>query len=122
MIKKLQKVVYEIPCSCDKRYIGETGRSIKDKLKEHIVDIHHNRIKNSAIAEHCHNTNHHICIKNTKVLATIPHYYKRKIREVLEIEKHVNNLNQDDGLKLKEAWKPVLHAMKINPTFRIQYH
>ena len=31
--KKLQKGVYEIPCSCDKRYIGETGRSINFRIK-----------------------------------------------------------------------------------------
>ena len=56
-------------------------------------------------------------------MATIPHYYKIKIREALEIEKQANNLNQDDGLKLKEAWKHVVHAIKINPTSsRILYH
>ena len=70
---------------------------------EHILDIHHNRIKNFFAVDHCHNSNHHICIKNTNVLATIPHYYKRKIRESFEIEKHANNLNWDDGLKLKDT-------------------
>ena len=36
-----------------------------------------------------------------EVLATIPHFFKRNIREVLEIEKHLNNINRDKGLKLK---------------------
>jgi hypothetical protein len=29
--------VYQIPCSCGKSYIGQTGRSFKAHLKEHIV-------------------------------------------------------------------------------------
>jgi hypothetical protein len=28
--------VYQIPCSCEKSYIGQTGRSFKSRLKEHI--------------------------------------------------------------------------------------
>ena len=58
--------------------------------------------------------NHQIFLENSKVLSTIPHYYKRKIREALEIEKFTNNINQDDGLKLKDAWKPVVKIMKTN--------
>jgi hypothetical protein len=56
-------------------------------------------------------------LKYSKVLATIPHYYKRKIREALEIEKIVNNINRDDGLKLREAWKPIVQLIKNNWTF-----
>ena len=56
-----------------------------------------------------------MCFENAKVLASIPHYYKRIKRETLEIEKFTNNLNMDDGLKLKEAWIPVLHVIRNNP-------
>ena len=45
-------------------------------------------------------------------LATVPHHFKRKVREALEIEKYPNNLNQDDGLKLKEAWKPIIKKLR----------
>ena len=37
----LKKGVYSIPCSCDEEYIGETGRSIKTRMKEHYADIKH---------------------------------------------------------------------------------
>ena len=49
-----------------------------------------------------------MCFENAEVLASIPHYYKRRIREALEIKKFADNLNKDDGLKLKEAWIPVV--------------
>jgi len=51
-------VVYRIPCECGKVYIGETGRPMKDRIKEHDRDIHLARTKTSAISEHAHNTGH----------------------------------------------------------------
>ena len=32
---KQDGVVYRIPCECGKVYIGETGRPIQDRIKEH---------------------------------------------------------------------------------------
>jgi hypothetical protein len=54
-----------------------------------------------------------MCLEDSKVLATIPHYYKRKIREALETEKFAN-INRDHGLNLREAWKPVVQLIKNN--------
>ena len=34
-----QKGVYSIPCSCSMNYIGETGRSMQVRIKEHFADI-----------------------------------------------------------------------------------
>ena len=38
-----QKGVYSVPCSCEIPYIRETGCSVQVRLKEHCVDIIHNR-------------------------------------------------------------------------------
>ena len=38
---KQDGVVYKIPCECGKVYIGETGRSIHERIKEHDRDIQH---------------------------------------------------------------------------------
>ena len=85
--RNLLKGVYAIPCSCWMRYIGETGRSIKARIKEHMADIKRGRTKQSVVVEHYHNTKHHICLEGTEVLANIPCHYKTKIPEALEIEK-----------------------------------
>ena len=106
------KGVYKTPCSCGDAYIGETGRSIEIRLKEHSADLRHERIKNSAIAEHSHKTKHHISLENSIVLAIVPNYYRRKVREAIEIEKCVKNFNREDGLKLKEAWKPIIKKLR----------
>jgi hypothetical protein len=75
---KHHKGVYTIPCSCGKDYIGETGRSLHIRLKEHCTDIKHNWIKRSALAEHSYNTGHLICIENAKIIAKMSHYGKKK--------------------------------------------
>ncbi|XP_027052302.1 uncharacterized protein LOC113679533 [Pocillopora damicornis] len=36
---KQDGVVYRIPCECSKVYIGETGRPLQDRIKEHDRDI-----------------------------------------------------------------------------------
>ena len=36
---KQDGVVYKIPCECGKVYIGETGRAMQDRIKEHDRDI-----------------------------------------------------------------------------------
>ena len=50
-------VVYEIPCSCGQRYIGETRRTLGTRLKEHQAATRRGEIEKLAIAEHaCINT------------------------------------------------------------------
>ena len=105
--------VYVIPCSRGKEYIGETGRAIEIRFKENYVDIRHNRTKKSALAEHSSEMRHQICIENTKLLVQEGHYTKRKIKEALEIKKHDNNLNRDEGIELSDNWQPIINIIKI---------
>ena len=106
---KQQKGVYGIPCSCNNVYIGETGFSLQTCLKEHSANIVHNRIKNSALAEHSHNTSHQICMKKALLIAREEKYYKRRVIKSLDIEKRDKNLNKDDGIKLSELWRPTIN-------------
>ena len=55
---KQDGVVYRIPCECGKVYIGETGRPMQDRIKEHDRDIRLARTETSAVSEHAHNTGH----------------------------------------------------------------
>jgi len=84
---KDMKGVYIIPCSCGTPYIGETGRSINQRISEHAADLKHMRTKSSALAEHVEKTNHHVCIEKASVIARVSQFHHRKFREALEIEK-----------------------------------
>ena len=82
---------------------------LEDQLQlGYSADLRHERIKNLAIAEHSHNTKHQFSLENSIFLAIVPNYYKRKIWEAIEIEKCVKKFNQDDRLRRKETWKPVV--------------
>ena len=45
---KQNGVVYKIPCECGKVYIGETGRSMRERINEHDRDIRFARTQTSA--------------------------------------------------------------------------
>ena len=102
------KGVYRVTCSCGLNYIGETGWSLKDRLKEHGDNICNQRICTSALAEHSENSKHHICLEETSMLAKENHYFKRRFREALEIIKHPNNFNRDGGFEVSKNWAPLI--------------
>ena len=53
-----QSVVYAIPCaSCDRSYIGETGRGLKTRLREHQRDLT-NMCMTNALVVHADKTGH----------------------------------------------------------------
>jgi hypothetical protein len=98
----MHKGVYSIPCSCNKVYIGETGKSMNIRLKKHNTDLKWNRSHKYALAEHSSRTSHLVCLEDAKIIAKVDHYGKRKIMEDLEIKLHPNNLNKDEGWKLNK--------------------
>ena len=50
---------------------------------------------------------------------TEEHYNKRRILEAVEIEKHPNNFNRDDGLVLSDLWKPLIRKLRNNEELSI---
>ncbi|XP_076247886.1 LOW QUALITY PROTEIN: uncharacterized protein LOC143187549 [Calliopsis andreniformis] len=83
-------------CTCGKVYIGETGRSMSTRLKEHERCTRLGYLQ-SAVAEHQKATGHKILFNEAKVIAKTKGYFPRKYRETLEITKHPNNINRDTG-------------------------
>ena len=79
-------MVYEIPhADCDVKYIGETGRALKTRQKEHSASVRLGKIKTSVLAEHAHLNNHNIHWNDSRILATQDCWSKRKWTEALII-------------------------------------
>ena len=53
---KKDGLVYRIPCDCGKVHIGETGRPMQERIKEHDRDIRLNRTQTSTVSAHAHTT------------------------------------------------------------------
>lgn len=107
---KNMKGVYVILCSCGTLYIGETGRSINQRIREHVADIKHGTTFSSALAEHADKSKNHICIEEAQVVAKVSHFHHFKLREALEIEKRPNNLNRVDSCNISRSWVPLLSS------------
>lgn len=92
-------VVYKFDCGgCDKCYIGQTGQKICKRLQQHEYDSSnaHALKKQTAAAQHTHETGHKFNIKNTKVLTREENWCKRLTMEAIYI-----NLNQKTCVNLR---------------------
>ena len=108
-----QVVLYQVQClDCDMMYIGETGRKLDIRLKEHKnggKNIDDTKI--SGLSSHIKNTGHNIDWENTKVLCKEQNHIKRKFKEGLEIKKcKGRTMNKKEESKIiSDIWENVLY-------------
>ncbi|KAL9955120.1 hypothetical protein ACROYT_G036406 [Oculina patagonica] len=117
---KQDGVVYRIPCECGKVYIGETGRPMQDRIKEHDRDIRLARTQTSAVAEHTNNTGHYPLWNEVKFIDRDSHWYTRRVKEAIHIRLHPNNINRDSGIEIPEAWMPTIKKHNNRRTVRLR--
>ena len=88
-------------------YVGETGRTLEDRCKEHERHTRLFAAEKSAVAEHALMFGHSIKRKSSKVLDTAAGIVKRRIKEKLHIERLSRQkplMNKDRGLKVDQIW------------------
>ena len=67
---KQDSVVYKIPCDCGKVYISETGKSMRERIKEHDRDIRFARTQTSGVSEHADEKGHIPIWSKIKLIVT----------------------------------------------------
>jgi len=92
---KQDGAIYKIPCEWGKVYIGETGRAMRERIKEHDRDIRLARTQISAISEHANETGYLPIWHKVKLTDRDPHWYTRRAKEAIHVRLHPNNINRD---------------------------
>ncbi len=99
-INQRNGVVYKITCgTCKEVYIGQTGRTLQHRVKEHqraltSFDAIYNT---SAVAEHAIRRNHQIDWSNVKVIDCQQNWTQRCLLESWYIKKTSNTINRENG-------------------------
>ena len=101
------RVVNKIPCECGKVYIGETGRSMLERIKEHDQDTWLARTQSSAVSEHSNSTGHYPLWDEVKFIDQDPYWHTRKLKAI-HIRLHSDNINRDSGIEISEARMPTI--------------
>ena len=69
MYQKLGGLVYQISCrDCNAVHVGQTGRSVRTRKREHVDAVKTFNIKKSALSQHVLNFDHRINWDNVKIL------------------------------------------------------
>ena len=97
MTDNSQAGVYKIPChDCNLVYIGETGRSLDVRLKEHRRDMANCNMNNANFV-HAYDNDHRIDWDSSEIIVKCNNYRKRRILESVCIENY-NNYNLTEGM------------------------
>ena len=114
--------VYQLDCTCNALYIGETKKKVITRTIEHQQDSFNGKWESSGATEHCLECHGQFNWINPKTLSTEQQYHRRKIRESLEIKKAKTNkrrkvLNRDEGNLVKtNTWTPLFAKLTEKET------
>ena len=98
-------VVYEIECGCGHSYIGETGRTLNTRIKEHKYAVRRYD-PNNGISVHANATMHNMKWEDARIIGVEENTLKRKHKESLCIAEKAGRqlLNLDCGLQVHPSW------------------
>jgi hypothetical protein len=89
--------------------LGQTGRSIEARCKDHLRHVSPEEPEKSAVAENSINTGHRMDFSGTSVSDKRERYMDCLVKEAIEIRLNFSNFNRDGGFTLSWAWYPVIN-------------
>ena len=110
--------VYFTPTECCKGYTGETKKKVNTRINEHKKAVFKGDVRSDALAKHTQECPCTIKWQDTTTIAVEPIWFRRKVRESLEIKRlktgpnESNGINQDDGdYVTTNAWDSLLNQI-----------
>jgi len=118
-VEECRGVVYRVDCNdCDASYVGQTGRQLGTRMKEHKVNIKLDPSRNSVISEHILQFDHlnrwSFKWNNVKILDNEHNFYKRLTSEIIHIKDQKNGINsQKDSESFNSVYTDILSELAI---------
>ena len=78
--------VYKIPCAedgCSWSYIGETGRTLDERKKEHCLAVRNLDVERSEVARHVHENDHQVDLNSMHIVEREAGWKRRLVKEAL---------------------------------------
>lgn len=97
-VKCVQGVVYDIPLSCGKSYIGQTGRCLNDRLREHAQNL--KKVDGAHLSSHCRKCMCEPIFREAKILGRGWNKSARELWEAYHIKKKGTNCVSDTSICL----------------------
>ena len=105
-------IVYRIPCSkCLASYIGQTGRRLEQRVKEHKRSVAQADFNSSALAEHAWTLEHEVDWISVKVVSNARDLVARLAEEAATIKSTKEVLNRDGGTLAPEYMRTCLRLV-----------
>ena len=113
-LERRNGVIYKINCACGDTYIGETGRTLEIRVKEHKRACVKADFEKSSVAEHAWLSGHYIDWDNVEVLDQENDLCRRKVKEGIEIRLTNKKLriNRDEGRDLSPEWFSIVKKIQ----------
>ena len=114
--------VYQLDCTCNALYIGETKKKVITRTIEHQQDSFNGKWESSGATEHCLECHGQFNWINLKTFSTEQQYHRWKIWEPLEIKKAKANkrrkvLNGNEGNLVKtNTWTSIFAKLTEKET------
>ena len=107
LMKDRSGVVYVVPCGCGAEYVGETGRTLGQRITEHQKAFECNYPSRSAIAKHGLKEGHTPVWDRVDILGSTPNRNRRRVLEAWHTEETVTSITQE-VVDLPVAFDPLL--------------
>ena len=97
-VERRTGILYQIPCSdCSQTYVGQSGRTIVDRIKEHQLVVKNGDTNTSVVAEHAWKHQHRMDWSAAEVLDYSQQRFSRCMLESWHIHHQSDSMNRERG-------------------------
>jgi hypothetical protein len=99
--------IYNIPCECGRSYIGETGRPLALRLREHRHSLQQGLLEKLKLAHHAYEEGHRVGRDDARIWEIESNSRYRKYKESVHMECLTNPISQP-SLDISHIWIPLI--------------